>query len=105
MSNKTRAGHTSLATSGSNYVVIEDKKALELTGFSACDFGADYCDNCGTAAELYYRRTSYWTDEGEYYCLDCVKMEAFDNQEYEAELKLQYEKEMSSNVTGQPRRK
>ena len=54
---------------------MELKQALEITGFEKCEFGpdSDPCENCGMCEQqLYYRRTSYWENEGEYNCETCV---------------------------------
>lgn len=51
------------------------KKALEIVNFSKCDFGpdSDPCDKCGkTNRQMYYRRTDYWENQGEYFCSSCV---------------------------------
>lgn len=63
--------------------------ALSRTGFEICQFGpcdGDTCDICDRSnVQLYYRRTSYDCDEGEYYCADCVMQEHAQNQ---ADLKM-----------------
>ena len=60
---------------------VEDKKytldeALKLTGFEICEFNGDECDSCDKEVDdIYYRRTSYEYEEGEYFCADCVRHE------------------------------
>ena len=52
---------------------------LSASNFIICQFGAskhDDCEVCGKdEIQLYYRRTCYESDEGEYYCIDCVRSE------------------------------
>ncbi len=63
----------------------ELKDLLSTTGFVICEFGPakdDECEICGKdEIQQYYRRTCHESDEGEYYCIDCVK------NEYEQNLK------------------
>lgn len=53
---------------------------LSSMGFEKCEFGpepGDECERCDTEnVQLYYRRTSYWEEEGDYWCADCAKKEA-----------------------------
>jgi len=56
------------------------EEALKITGFSLCEFKADGKDECSTCDKpikkgnnVYYERTCYEVDEGEYHCEDCVK--------------------------------
>ena len=55
----------------------EFKDLLSATGFVVCQFGPakdDECEICGKdEIQQYYRRTCHESDEGEYYCIDCVK--------------------------------
>lgn len=49
-----------------------------MNGFQICDFepDSDPCESCGEAQkQLYFRRTDHFSDDGEYYCLDCVSKE------------------------------
>jgi hypothetical protein len=62
---------------------MEINEACELTGFVICEFEPDEdpCDECDkTGKQLYYCRTDYWTEEGEYFCADCVIAQAEDNE-------------------------
>lgn len=56
-----------------------DEFDLGLTGFVICQFDPAKDDECEVCekdeVQLYYRRTCYESDEGDYYCLDCVKNE------------------------------
>lgn len=52
------------------------EKELEFLGFQRCKFSSDdqECDICAkTFEQLYYRRTDYFSEEGEYFCESCVK--------------------------------
>lgn len=58
---------------------MELVEALKITGFEKCEFepDSDPCEKCNaTDKQLYYRRTSYWNEEGNYFCADCVVMHA-----------------------------
>jgi len=52
----------------------------DITGFEICEFGPDpdgICERCNESnVQLYYRRTCYWNEEGDYYCKKCVAAEA-----------------------------
>lgn len=55
------------------------EEALEITGFSLCEFKADEGDECATCGEVmgkgtdvYYERTSWECEEGDYHCEKCV---------------------------------
>lgn len=55
------------------------QQALNFTGFSICNFkgdGQDECSQCekpiSVGANVYYERTCYESDEGEYYCEQCL---------------------------------
>lgn len=52
-----------------------DRIVTEM-GFVICTFGPDEHDVCEHCMEynhqLYYHRTDYWVDEGEYFCLECI---------------------------------
>lgn len=55
---------------------MELKEACEKTGAIICTFAPDYdeCETCGEAyKQLYYIRTCYEVDEGEYHCEECIK--------------------------------
>lgn len=48
---------------------------LHNTGFGLCTFEPDEttCDYCGEPhLQLYYRRTTWDVEEGEYFCLSCI---------------------------------
>ena len=64
------------------------KKDCEETGFKVCSFKIDdeECERCESKVTdfLYYRRTCYWNEEGEYWCASCVSAEAKKNREYKA---------------------
>ncbi len=54
-------------------------EALEIAGFSLCEFKSDGEDECSTCEKpiekggnIYYERTCYEYDEGEYHCESCV---------------------------------
>ena len=54
-------------------------EALTNTNFTKCNFGpdGDECEECRKPdLQLYYRRTCYEVDEGEYRCANCVIEEA-----------------------------
>ena len=57
----------------------ELKELLSATGFVRCNFPPakdDPCEVCRKdKIQQYYRRTCHESDEGEYYCIDCVKSE------------------------------
>lgn len=58
---------------------MELDKALEITRFEKCEFGPDdeTCEKCRKPnLQMYYRRTDYWENEGEYFCQGCVINEA-----------------------------
>ena len=55
------------------------EQALKETGFVRCSFksdGDDKCDLCSKpikkGADVFYNRTCYEVDEGEYYCESCT---------------------------------
>jgi hypothetical protein len=54
--------------------------ALEATGFVICEFPADddKCEKCNKPnLHHYFRRTDYESNDGEYFCAECViKMHA-----------------------------
>lgn len=55
---------------------MELEEACKAVGAVICEFGPDYdkCESCGEPyLQLYYIRTCYEVDEGEYYCADCIK--------------------------------
>lgn len=65
---------------------ITFKEALQETGFSLCNFkstGYDECECCDKrlrkGTNIYYRRTCWEVDEGQYFCRKCVIDEAEDN--------------------------
>jgi|WetSurMetagenome_2_1015567.scaffolds.fasta_scaffold1715328_1 hypothetical protein len=53
------------------------QRALNELGAVICQFGPDD-DECQTCSknqkQLYYIRTSYYENEGDYYCADCIKL-------------------------------
>ncbi len=52
------------------------EEALQQTGATKCEFGPDEdeCETCGKPnLQLYYIRTCYEVDEGEYCCAECIK--------------------------------
>ena len=60
---------------------MDIKKALRITGFVLCMFKADGTDSDSCAScdkiipkgeNIYYERTCYETDEGDYHCEQCV---------------------------------
>jgi len=58
---------------------MDIKEALKITGFMLCDWksnGEDECSTCDKAitegGKVYYERTCYEVDEGEYHCESCV---------------------------------
>jgi len=57
----------------------ELEMALNKTNFVICEFEPDpndICESCKTKnLQLYYRRTDYWENEGEYFCKDCIVKE------------------------------
>jgi len=60
-----------------NAVAVQ--QALQITGFSLCDFksnGEDECEQClkpiKVGSNIYYDRTCYENDEGNYYCEQCL---------------------------------
>lgn len=73
--------------------------ALESTGFEICKFGPDENDSCERCnksnQQLYYLRTNYWSEEGDYFCADCVIQLHTDNLEYAAK----FEEERTDNIT------
>lgn len=61
---------------------MDIEKALENTNFVKCNFGpdGDCCDKCDKPnLQLYYRRTCWEVDEGQYHCANCVISEAEEN--------------------------
>ena len=58
-------------------VYVNLNNILNYLGFEKCEFGPDVndiCDKCHcNNTQLYYRRTDYFVDEGEYYCETCVR--------------------------------
>lgn len=54
----------------------EIERIVTETGFVICEFdpsNQDICEHClEYNHQLYYRRTDYWVDEGEYFCLECI---------------------------------
>lgn len=53
----------------------------ERTGFEACemDGSPETCEKCGKPTEeLYYRKTDYFSADGDYWCLQCALLEAMD---------------------------
>ena len=63
-------------------VVMNINEALKITGFSLCTFksqGSEIDDDCCSCSQtipsggnIYYERTCYEVDEGEYYCEECT---------------------------------
>lgn len=58
---------------------MDIKEALRVTGFKLCEFksdGYEVCNECdkeiSKGGEVYYERTCYEVDEGEYYCRECT---------------------------------
>lgn len=58
---------------------MELQEALKITGFVICEFKSDGDDECSCCCEkipngkdIYYERTCYEVDEGEYYCETCT---------------------------------
>ena len=54
-------------------------EALRITGFTLCEFKADgdeTCDSCEETIKkgnnVYYERTCYESDEGNYHCESCL---------------------------------
>ena len=63
------------------------EQALKETGFVRCEFkadGHDPCDKCNEpikrGADVFYSRTCYEVDEGEYYCEACTINWSKDNE-------------------------
>jgi len=58
---------------------MKQEQKAERIGFERCDFlpsPDELCDKCGACNQhLYYRRTDYFVDEGEYWCLNCCVKE------------------------------
>lgn len=55
--------------------IEQETSILKDSGFERCTFGPDEdtCEGCGISGlQLYYRRTCYENDEGEYKCLCCI---------------------------------
>lgn len=55
---------------------MEIKEACKKMGASKCEFPPDEmeCETCEKPnLQLYYIRTCYESDEGEYHCADCMK--------------------------------
>jgi len=53
----------------------QEAAILKDSGFERCTFGPDEdeCEGCDISGlQLYYRRTCYENDEGEYKCLCCI---------------------------------
>lgn len=64
-------------------VTLDD--ALRMTGFSKCKFGPDSepCEKCETPQkQLYWRSVDPYSQDGEYFCDDCVVSEAEENARY-----------------------
>lgn len=67
------------------------EEALKITGFVLCEFKGDDDIECATCDEViplgknvYYERTCYDVEEGDYHCEECTKskpeeMEAYCN--------------------------
>jgi hypothetical protein len=60
-------------------MMMDIKEALKVTGFQLCEFKSDGDWECSTCdetipegADVYYERTCYEVDEGEYHCTDCT---------------------------------
>ncbi len=73
-------------------VRIQSTKLLSVTGFEKCEFEPEideHCEGCNKdKIQLYYRRTCWDVDEGEYYCLDCIEKQHKLNLEHYAKLGL-----------------
>ncbi len=59
--------------------IVDIKEALKITGWRLCEFKSDGDDECNCCqkpirkgANIYYERTCYEVDEGEYYCESCT---------------------------------
>lgn len=57
--------------------VITKKRAVEVLGFELCideveEAYLDPCDTCKAVGRVWYRRTDYFCDEGEYLCAGCI---------------------------------
>lgn len=83
---------------------MELEEALELTGAVICEFGPDEdeCETCGEAQkQLYYIRTCYEVDEGEYHCEDCIKKKPEEWEDFGnglVELHLEHLQEQKKNT-------
>lgn len=66
--------------------VITKKRAVEVLGFELYPDFIDPCDKCPKVGRVWYRRTDYWCDEGEYLCAGCVAAEYRENKAEEAKL-------------------
>lgn len=60
---------------------MDINKALEVTGFSLCEFkfnGTEQCKTCSViqpeGGNVYYERTCYDSNEGEYHCEKCTTL-------------------------------
>lgn len=56
--------------------MTEVERIVDEMGFVICEFGPSPHDVCECCMEydhqLYYHRTDYFVDEGEYFCLNCI---------------------------------
>jgi hypothetical protein len=55
------------------------ENALNEVGAVICQFGPDddECQLCNVSQkQLYFIKTSYFENEGDYYCADCIKLMA-----------------------------
>jgi len=59
--------------------------AMRMTGFIKCSFDPsdDECEECGEPGKQHYwRSTDPFSMDGEYFCADCVQVEASANARY-----------------------
>lgn len=68
------------------------ERACITYGWLRCEFEADAveCDSCSRqSGPIYYRRTCYDVNEGEYYCPACILRRQAEDDEYAAHLMWQ----------------
>ena len=70
-------------------IINELDVALEATGFVICQFPADddECEKCDKPnLQHYFRRTDYESNDGEYFCAECVIKDHADILKYAKEI-------------------
>jgi|GEM_PF-1672896 len=63
-----------------------DKLIKDRTGFEPCERTQETedCEQCGCMEhQLFYRKTDYWSADGDYWCLRCAAKEALQRVEEE----------------------